>query len=67
MPGNEVGDKIHNLYSQENLFQGQHLHPVGANWASDKSLCVNSQIQIGPLGSNAKPYDHEQPGNWTDL
>ncbi|PWA52545.1 hypothetical protein CTI12_AA446230 [Artemisia annua] len=61
MPGNEVGDKIHNFYSQENLFQGQHLHPVGANWDSDNSLWVNGQRQIGPLGSNAKPYVHEQP------
>nr|GEY81573.1 hypothetical protein [Tanacetum cinerariifolium] len=61
MPGNEVGDKIHNFYSQEKLFQGQHLHPVGANWVSDNSLWVNSQRQSGPLGSNAKPYIDGRP------
>ncbi|KAJ4841422.1 hypothetical protein Tsubulata_009058 [Turnera subulata] len=37
MPGNEVGDRIHNFFGQESLIQGQHQHQhqaqvIDGNW-----------------------------------
>ncbi|GAY55951.1 hypothetical protein CUMW_168000 [Citrus unshiu] len=60
MPGNEVGDRIHNFFGQDNLNQGQHQSQVvDGTWSGlNNNLWVGSQRQIGvPLiSSNLKSY-----------
>ncbi|KAK0586343.1 hypothetical protein LWI29_005311 [Acer saccharum] len=63
MPGNEVGDRIHNFFGQENLSQGQHhSQVVDGTWSGlNNNLWVGSQRQIGaPLISNLKNYSVQQ-------
>lgn len=49
MPGNEVGDRVHNFFGQENLSQGQHHSQAGhGNWPGlNNNLFVGNQRQIG--------------------
>ena len=65
MPGNEVGDRIHNFFGQENLSQGQH-HPevVEGAWPGlGNNQWVGSQRQIGtPFISNLKNNSVTQSG-----
>lgn len=60
MPGNEVGDRIHNFFGQENLNQGQHhSQVVDGTWPGlNNNLWVGSQRQIGAplISSNLKSY-----------
>ncbi|KAM1340448.1 hypothetical protein TB2_039139 [Malus domestica] len=64
MPGNEVGDRVHNFFGQENLSQGQH-HPqaVDGNWPGlSNNLWVGGQRQSGaPVNSSLKNYNVLQP------
>ncbi|XP_024972466.1 uncharacterized protein LOC112511185 isoform X3 [Cynara cardunculus var. scolymus] len=60
MPGNGVGDRVHNFFAQENLSQGQHSHAVGGNSPSDNNLWVSNQKQIGSPSLHTKAYDPEQ-------
>ncbi|KAJ0049591.1 hypothetical protein Pint_16228 [Pistacia integerrima] len=63
MPGNEVGDRIHNFFGQENLSQGQHhSQVVDGTWPGlNNNLWVGGQRQIGaPLISNLKNYSVQQ-------
>lgn len=65
MPGNEVGDRLHNFFAQENFSQGQHQAQVlDGNWSAlnNNNLLIESQRQIGLLGSNPKNYNLQQPG-----
>ncbi|KAK9926098.1 hypothetical protein M0R45_023350 [Rubus argutus] len=63
MPGNEVGDRVHNFFGQENLSQGQH-HPqaVDGNWPGlSNNLWVGNQRQVGsPVNSSLKNYNVQQ-------
>ncbi|XP_015883312.3 uncharacterized protein LOC107419093 [Ziziphus jujuba] len=64
MPGNEVGDRVHNFFGQENLSQGQlHSQTIDGNWPGlSNNLWVGSQRQIGPpFISNLKNYSVQQP------
>ena len=63
MPGNEVGDRVHNFFGQENLPQGQHRSQnVDGNWPG-LSNNLWGQRQIGPpFISNLKNYGVQQPG-----
>lgn len=66
MPGNEVADKVHNFFEQDNLSQGQHQSQVpGGNWPLPNSnLWVGSQRQVGTqLASNLKTYGVQQSGD----
>ncbi|KAK8325253.1 hypothetical protein V6Z12_A11G039500 [Gossypium hirsutum] len=57
MPGNEVGDRIHNFLGQESFSQGQHQSQViDGTWPGlSNSLWVGSQRQVGgPLVSSLK-------------
>ncbi|XP_021893250.1 uncharacterized protein LOC110811153 [Carica papaya] len=57
MPGNEVGDRIHNFFGQETSSQGQHHSQiVDGTWQGfSNNAWVGSQRQIGsPLISNLK-------------
>ncbi|PON70326.1 hypothetical protein TorRG33x02_256920 [Trema orientale] len=64
MPGNEVGDRVHNFFGQENLSQGQHhSQAIDGNWPGlGNNLWVGGQRQIGgPLISSLKNYNVQQP------
>lgn len=66
MPGNEVGDRIHNFFGQETLSQGQHQSEVveGVWPALGNNLWAGSQRQIGTaLISNLKNHSVPQSGN----
>lgn len=67
MPGNEVGERIHNFFGQDNLNQGQHQSQVvDGTWSGlNNNLWVGSQRQIGvPLiSSNLKSYSVQPSGN----
>lgn len=60
MPGNEVGDRVHNFLTQEDLSQGQHSHAVGGNWPSDSGLWVSNQKPNGSPSSITKAYGPQQ-------
>ena len=66
MPGNEVGDRIHNFLGQESLSQGQHHSQViDGTWPGlSNNLWVGSQRQVGgPLVSSLKNFSVHQLGN----
>ncbi|OWM90380.1 hypothetical protein CDL15_Pgr014682 [Punica granatum] len=66
MPGNGVGDRVHNSFDQENLSQGQHhFKAVDKNWPGlSNNIWVGSQTQNGfPLISNLKNYSVPQSAN----
>ncbi|MBA0593043.1 hypothetical protein Gorai_010002, partial [Gossypium raimondii] len=56
MPGNEVGDSIHNFLGQESLSLGQHHSQlIDSTWPGlSNNLWVESQRQVGPLVSSVK-------------
>ncbi|KAI4343944.1 hypothetical protein L6164_011232 [Bauhinia variegata] len=63
MPGNEVGDRVHNFFGQENLSQGQyHSQAVDGNWPGlSNSLWVGNQRTTGaPFISNLKNFNVQQ-------
>ncbi|XP_044484573.1 LOW QUALITY PROTEIN: uncharacterized protein LOC123210342 [Mangifera indica] len=63
MPSNEVGDRIHNFFGQENLSQGQHHSQViDGTWPGlNNNFWVGGERQIGsPLISNLKNYSVQQ-------
>lgn len=64
MPGNEVGDRVHNFFGQENLSHGQHhSQAIDGNWPGlSNNLWVGGQRQIGgPFISSLKNYNVQQP------
>lgn len=65
MPGNEVEDRFHNFFGQENLSQGQHHSQTGhGNWpVLNSNLLVGNQRQIGAsFISDSKNYNVQQSG-----
>ncbi|XP_061346600.1 uncharacterized protein LOC133292225 isoform X2 [Gastrolobium bilobum] len=63
MPGNEVGDRVHNFFGQENLSQGQyHSQAVDGNWPGlSNNLWASSQRPTGaPFISNLKNFNPQQ-------
>ncbi|CAJ2664633.1 unnamed protein product [Trifolium pratense] len=63
MPGNEVGDRVHNFFGQENLSQGQyHSQAVDGNWPGlSNNLWAGSQRPAGgPYISNLKNFNLQQ-------
>ncbi|RDX60434.1 hypothetical protein CR513_61423, partial [Mucuna pruriens] len=63
MPGNEVGDRVHNFFGQENLSQGQyHSQAVDGNWPGlSNNLWAGSQRPTGvPFFSNLKNFNQQQ-------
>ncbi|KAK7265851.1 hypothetical protein RJT34_33475 [Clitoria ternatea] len=63
MPGNEVGDRVHNFFGQENLSQGQyHSQAVDGNWPGlSNNLWAGSQRPTGaPFISNLKNFNIQQ-------
>ncbi|MBA0552363.1 hypothetical protein Golob_023182, partial [Gossypium lobatum] len=63
MPGNEVGDRIHNFLGGESLSQGQHHSQVfDGTWSGlNNNQWVGSQRQVGgPLVSGLKNFNLHQ-------
>ncbi|XP_028763510.1 uncharacterized protein LOC114721808 [Neltuma alba] len=63
MPGNEVGDRVHNFFGQENLSQGQyHSQLVDGNWSGlSSNLWSGGQRAAGaPFISNLKNFNVQQ-------
>ncbi|KAF7838519.1 uncharacterized protein G2W53_007001 [Senna tora] len=63
MPGNEVGDRVHNFFGQENLSQGQyHSQVVDGNWPGlTSNLWAGSQRpSSAPFISNLKNFNVQQ-------
>ncbi|KAJ6359053.1 hypothetical protein OIU76_000711 [Salix suchowensis] len=66
MPGNEVGDRIHNFLGQDNWSQGQHQSQTAdGTWSGlNNNPWAGSQRQIGtPLISNLKNDNVHQPAD----
>ncbi|KAL2482381.1 uncharacterized protein Fot_43825 [Forsythia ovata] len=59
MPGNELGDKVHNFFAQNNLSQEQHhSQVVEGDWpALHSNFWEGSQRQIDVVDSNTKNYN----------
>ncbi|KAL9239476.1 hypothetical protein vseg_013794 [Gypsophila vaccaria] len=63
MPGNEVGDRVHNFFDQSSLSQDQHhTRFVEANWPGfhNNVLSANEGQLGGPLNANSKNYSRQQ-------
>ncbi|KAL8244145.1 hypothetical protein R6Q59_010403 [Mikania micrantha] len=58
MPGNGVGDRVHNFFAQENLPQG--LRSQDGNWPINDNLWVSNQKQIGVSDPSARNYISQQ-------
>lgn len=64
MPGNEVGDRVHNFFEQEHVSQGQY-HPqiADGNWAAaNNNFRVGNQRQFDALSSKTIDYSLQQSG-----
>ncbi|KAJ8540548.1 hypothetical protein K7X08_035693 [Anisodus acutangulus] len=58
MPGNDVGDRVHNFFAQDSSQEQHHSPVVDGNWpAHSNNLWVGSQRPIGVLTSNTKNYN----------
>jgi hypothetical protein len=62
MPGNEVGDRVHNFFAQDNLSQSQNQSQVAeGNWPIlNNNLWVGNQRQISGQNPNQKNYSPHQ-------
>ncbi|OIW19655.1 hypothetical protein TanjilG_18465 [Lupinus angustifolius] len=63
MSGNEVGDRVHNFFGQDNLSQGQyHTQAVDGNWPGlSNNLWAGSQRPTGaPFIPNLKNFNLQQ-------
>ncbi|KAL6541911.1 hypothetical protein OROGR_011397 [Orobanche gracilis] len=60
MPGNDLGDRVHNFFAQDTSSQGQHQslsHVLEGNWpVLNSNFWVGSQRQIDVLNSSSKNY-----------
>ncbi|XP_076954010.1 uncharacterized protein LOC143628259 [Bidens hawaiensis] len=54
MPGNGVGDRVHNFFAQENL------RSQDENWSLDDNLWVGNQKQFGVSDSSPRNYNPQQ-------
>ncbi|KAF7123679.1 hypothetical protein RHSIM_Rhsim12G0151500 [Rhododendron simsii] len=62
MTGNEVGDRVHNFFAQDNLSEGQHhSQVVDGSWqVVGNNPWVGSNQHIGLPSSNSKNYNPQQ-------
>ncbi|KAK1407347.1 hypothetical protein QVD17_38961 [Tagetes erecta] len=58
MPGNGVGDRVHNFFAQENLPQG--LRSQDGNWTINDNLWVGNQKQFGVTDSSPRNYNSQE-------
>lgn len=58
MPGNELGDKVHNFFAQNNLLQEQHrLQDVEENWPAVNNYWEGRRRQSDVVESNTETYN----------
>lgn len=65
MPGNEVEDRICNLFELDNSSQGQHLlHGVDGGWSllNDSQWVGKQRQSVVPLNFNLQNYSVQQLG-----
>ncbi|XP_024976161.1 uncharacterized protein LOC112514072 isoform X1 [Cynara cardunculus var. scolymus] len=60
MPGNGVGDRVHNFFAQDNLSQVPRSRVGDGNWSLNDNLWVGSQKQFGGSDSNPRNYNPQQ-------
>lgn len=63
MPGNEVGDRVHNFFDQGNLSQDQrHTQLAAANWPvfNNNIWSANERQTGGPVNSGSENYNAQQ-------
>lgn len=58
MPGNGVGDRVHNFFAQDNLPQG--LRSQDGNWPLNDNLWAGNQKQFGVSDSSPRNYNPQQ-------
>ncbi|KAI3686542.1 hypothetical protein L1987_80221 [Smallanthus sonchifolius] len=58
MPGNGVGDRVHNFFAQENLPQG--LRSQDGNWPINDNLWLGNQKQFAVSDSSSRNYNSQQ-------
>ncbi|XP_059642164.1 uncharacterized protein LOC132284110 [Cornus florida] len=65
MPGNEVGERVHNFFAPDNLSQGQHHSQIAdGNWqVVGNNLWVGNQRHIGGPSSKSKTYSQQLSDN----
>lgn len=58
MPGNELGDRVHNFFAQDNASQGQHQsHVLEGNWqVPNSNFWVGSPRPVDVLNSSSKNF-----------
>ncbi|KAG6410254.1 hypothetical protein SASPL_128307 [Salvia splendens] len=63
MPGNELGDRVHNFFAQDNSSQGQHqTHGLEGNWpVPNNNFWVGSPRPVGVVNSSTKSYSGQNP------
>ncbi|KAI3673361.1 hypothetical protein L6452_39479 [Arctium lappa] len=60
MPGNGVGDRVHNFFAQDNLSQGPRSQVGDGNWSLNDNLWVGGQKQFGASDSSPRNYNPQQ-------
>ncbi|KAL1553443.1 hypothetical protein AAHA92_14120 [Salvia divinorum] len=63
MPGNELGDRVHNFFAQDNSSQGQHqTHGLEGNWpVPNNNFWVGSPRPVDVVNSSTKSYSGQNP------
>lgn len=66
MPGNELGDGVHNFFAQDNLSQEQHHSQIveGNRPVLNNNFWVDSQRKFDLSHSDSKNYGSHISGNW---
>lgn len=61
MPGNELGDRVHNFFAQDNSSQGQHQsHALEGNWpVNNNNFWVGSPRQLDVPNSTSKNFSSQ--------
>ncbi|KAJ9568166.1 hypothetical protein OSB04_004132 [Centaurea solstitialis] len=60
MPGNGVGDRVHNFFAQDNLPQGPRSQVGDGNWSLNDNLWAGGQKQFGVSDSSPRNYNPQQ-------
>lgn len=64
MPGDEVGDRVHNFFAQDNLSQSHnHSQVAQGNWPlPNNNPWAGNQRQINFESSKLNNYETQRPG-----
>lgn len=64
MPGNELGDRVHNFFAQDNASQGQHQsHVLEGNWpVPNSNFWDGGPRPVDVLNSSSKNFSGQNSG-----